>query len=84
MQLLLLVSILSIIDRTEAVNYKLTAIHYGNQGWNMEQVGNLSLWLGKHPTTIVLYTDWCNNSMNSLFNTQLKHIWDSQSIPSIT
>jgi hypothetical protein len=82
--ILLFVLILSIKVETEAVNYKLTAIHYGNQGWDMDQVGNLSLWLGKHPTTVVLYTDWCNTSMNSLFYTQLKHIWDSQSIPSIT
>ena len=82
--LLLFIFILSIKNGNAAVNYKLTAIHYGNQGWEMNQVRNLSLWAGKHPTTIVLFTDWCDNSMNSLFYTQLKHIWDNQSIPLIT
>ncbi len=65
--LLMFILVLSIKDGAIAVNYKLTAIHYGNQGWDMDQIRNLSLWLDKHPTTIVLFTDWCDNSMNSLF-----------------
>ncbi len=50
----------------------------------MHQVANLSLWVGKHPVVIVIFTDWCNNFMNSLFYTQLNHIWNSKSIPLIT
>ncbi len=82
--LLLFVFILSIKTVDAVNNSKLIAIHYGNQGWNMDQVANLSLWLGKNPAVIVLFTDWCDNSMNSLFYTQLKHIWDSKNIPLIT
>jgi hypothetical protein len=41
---LLFILILSIKDGAIAVNYKLTAIHYGNQGWDMDQIRNLSLY----------------------------------------
>jgi hypothetical protein len=82
--LLLLVFILSIKDGDAAINYKLTAIYYGNQGWQMDQVANLTLWTGKRQTVIVLFTEWCGSSMNSLFYTQLRHIWNSSSIPVIT
>jgi hypothetical protein len=82
--LLVLIFILSIKNGNAAINYKLTAVHYGNQGWNMDQVANLSSWIGKHPTVVVLFTEWCETTMNSLFYTQLRNIWNSSSIPIIT
>jgi hypothetical protein len=84
-QILLLFVFILIIKTVDAAdNSKLTAIHYGDQGWYMDQVANLSLWLGKQQAVIVLFTDWCNNSLNSLFYSQLMHIWNSKSIPMIT
>jgi hypothetical protein len=82
--LLLFVFILSIQNVDAAVNYKLTSTYTGHGGWAMNEIGNLSLWIGKHPTVIVLFTDWCNNSMDNLFNIQLTNLWNSRSIPLIT
>lgn len=82
--LLLFILLLSIKTFDGAVNYKLTGIRYGNQGWNMEQVDNLTLWTGKHQTIIVLFTEWCDTLMNNLFYTQLRNIWSKNSIPMIT
>ncbi len=82
--LLLLIFILLTKNVDADVNYKLMSVYYGNQGWFMDQVGNLTLWVGKHQAVIVLFTDWCNNSMYGLFNTQLNNIWNSKSIPLIT
>lgn len=82
--LLPFVLIVSIKNVDADVNYKLTSVYYGNQGWFMDQIGNLTLWTGKHNVAIVLFTDWCNNSMYGLFNTQLNNIWNSKSIPLIT
>ncbi len=65
-------------------NSKLTSIFYGVGGWHMEQIGNISLWLGKHPTVIVFFTDWCNNSIPNMFNMQLNNLWKSGSIPLLT
>lgn len=50
----------------------------------MNEIGSLSSWTGKHPTTVLLFTDWCNASMPNLFNFQLNNIWNNQSIPVIT
>jgi hypothetical protein len=67
-----------------SVNYKLTAVYYGNEGWSMSQIQYLSYWSTKRPTVILLFTDWCNSSMNNLFNIQLNNIWNNHSIPVIT
>ncbi|CAF3921882.1 unnamed protein product [Rotaria sordida] len=67
-----------------AISNKLPAIYYGNQGWNMNQIQSFSSWVGKRPMVILLFTDWCNTSMNNLFNYQLNNIWNSGSIPAIT
>lgn len=82
--LLLLLFISSIKTVYSVTNYKLTSIFYGNQGWSMDQVDNLSSWPGKHPTVIVMFIDWCNGSMNNLFNIQLNNVWRNRSIPLIT
>ncbi len=82
--LLLFVFITSIKNVYGTVNYKLTAVYYGNQGWAMDEIENLSSWTGKGFTVIVLFTDWCNTSMNDLFNIQLNNIWNNRSIPLIT
>jgi len=82
--LLLFIFISSIKNVYGQVNYKLTAVFYGNQGWDMNEIENLSLWTGKPSTVIVLFTDWCNTSMINLFNIQLNNIWNNGSIPLIT
>lgn len=82
--LLLFVFVLAIKDVNGTVNYKLTAIYYGNQGWSMNEIERLSSWTGKRPTVILLFTDWCNASLNNLFNIQLNNIWNNKSIPLIT
>lgn len=66
------------------INYKLTSVFYGNQGWSMDQIGYFSSWTGKQPTVIALFTDWCNGSMVDLFTFQLNNIWNNYSIPLIT
>ncbi len=82
--LLLFVFILSIKNIDAAVNYKLTSAYIGHGGRSMYEVGNFSSWIGKHPTVVVLFTDWCNNSMDDIFNIQLNNLWNSRSIPLIT
>ena len=77
--------LISFIQHASAsANYKLTSVYYGNEGWSMNEIGYLSTWTGKPPTTILVFTDWCNASMANLFNFQLKNIWNNQSIPVIT
>lgn len=66
------------------MNYRLTSVFYGNQGWSMDEIDNLSTWTGKRPTVVVLFTDWCNGSMIDLFNSQLNNIWNNSGIPLIT
>jgi hypothetical protein len=78
--LLLFVFILSIKNVDAAVNYKLTSIYSGHGGWSMDEIGNLSSWFRKHPTVIVLFADWCNSSMDNIFNIQLNNLWNSNSI----
>ena len=82
----LLVLVFILVTRTAqaTVTYKLTSVYYGNQGWSMNQIENLSSWTGKRPTVVLLFTDWCNTSMNNLFNIQLNNIWNNRSIPLIT
>jgi hypothetical protein len=82
--LLLLVFILSIKNGDTAVNYKLTSIFYGNGGFSMYEIDNLSSWVGKRPAVLVLFTNWCAGTMNVLFNTQLNNIWNNKTIPLIT
>ncbi len=82
--LLLFVFILSINNLDTAVKYKLTSIYYGNQGLSMDEIGNVSSWVGKRQTVVVLFTDWCSGSMTKLFNTELNNIWNNKSIPLIT
>lgn len=72
------------LDPAIASNYKLTSVYYGNQGWAMNELEHLSSWTGKHSTTVLLFTDWCNGSMTNLFNIQLSNIWNNRSIPIIT
>ncbi|CAF1140123.1 unnamed protein product [Rotaria sp. Silwood1] len=81
---LLIFLIAPIIGECGAINNKLPAIYYGNQGWNMNQVQSFSSWIGKRPMVILLFTDWCNTSMNNLFTYQLNNIWNNGSIPAIT
>ncbi|CAF1114026.1 unnamed protein product [Rotaria sp. Silwood1] len=50
----------------------------------MNEIEYISSWIGKRPIVILLFTDWCNTSMNNLFNYQLNNIWNNQSIPVIT
>lgn len=50
----------------------------------MNEVEYLSSWVGKRPTTLLLFTDWCNASMTNLFNAQLNNIWNNRSIPILT
>jgi len=78
------VLILSIKQIDAKANSKLTSIFYGVGGWHMEQIGNISLWLGKHPTVIVFFTDWCVNSIPNMFNIQLNNLWNSGSVPLLT
>ncbi len=82
--LLLFVFILSINNGNAAINYKLTSIYYGNQGLSMDEIGNVSSWVGKRQAVVVLFTDWCPGSMNKLFNIELNNIWNNKSIPLIT
>ncbi len=82
--LFLFVLLLSIKHINAKANSKLTSIFYGVGGWHMEQIGNISLWIGKHPTVIVFFTDWCNNSIPNMFNMQLNNLWNSGSIPLLT
>ena len=65
-------------------NDKLTSIYYGNQGLSMDEVRNVSSWVGKRQTVVVLFTDWCNGSMRKLFDIELNNIWSNQSIPLVT
>ncbi|CAF1136851.1 unnamed protein product [Rotaria sp. Silwood1] len=80
--LLFFVTRIAVIYAT--INYKLTSIYYGNQGWSMDEIEYFSSWTSQRPTVIVLFTDWCNGSMIDLFNTQLNNIWNNHSIPLIT
>jgi hypothetical protein len=82
--LLVLVLIFSIKSIDSVVNYKLTAFYDGLGGLSMDIIGNLSLWVGKRQTVVTLFTDWCNDSMNKLFDIQLNNIWTNKSIPLIT
>ncbi|CAF4750830.1 unnamed protein product [Rotaria sp. Silwood1] len=72
------------IDVCRTVSTKLPALYYGNQGWAMREIEYISSWIGIRPIVILLFTDWCNTSMNNLFNYQLNNIWNNQSIPVIT
>lgn len=76
--------ILHFFHRTQSLNYKLTSIYYGNQGWSMNELQSFSSWTDKKPVTVLLFTDWCNTSMLNLFNIQLNNIWNNGSIPIIT
>jgi hypothetical protein len=80
--LLVFISLTKNVDA--AVNYKLTSIFYGNEGFSMDQIDNLSSWVGKRPAVIVLFTDWCAGSMDNLFNIQLPNMWNKKTIPLIT
>jgi hypothetical protein len=80
--IVILISLIKTINGT--TGFKLSSIFYGNEGWSMDEIENLSLWIGKHPSVIVIFTDWCNSSMNNLFNIQLNNIWNNGSIPLIT
>ncbi|CAF1089650.1 unnamed protein product [Rotaria sp. Silwood1] len=72
------------MDVCRTVSTKLPAIYYGNQGWAMREIEYISSWICIRPIVILLFTDWCNTSMNNLFNYQLNNIWNNQSIPVIT
>ena len=50
----------------------------------MDEVRNVSSWVGKRQTVVVLFTDWCNASMEKLFDIELNNIWNNQSIPLMT
>ncbi len=63
---------------------KLTAVFYGNSALDMYEVNNLTAWLGKRPAVVVLFTSWCNSTLDALFNTQLKNVWTTGSIPLAT
>lgn len=76
--------LLSLHEINAVLNYKLTSIYYGNQGLSMDEVANVSSWVGKSQTVVVLFTDWCPGSMNKLFNVELNDIWNNKSIPLIT
>jgi mannan endo-1,4-beta-mannosidase len=84
-QILLLIFFISSMKNVDTtVNYKLTSIYYGNQGLSMDEIGNLSSWVGKRQAVVVLFTDWCSGSMNNLFNILLDNIWNNKSVPLIT
>jgi len=84
-QILRLVVIISLIKNFDAaINYKLTSFYDGTGGLTMDGIKNLSSWVEKRQTIVVLFTDWCNGSMNKLFNIQLNNIWSNKSIPLIT
>lgn len=82
--LLVIFLIISFGSICNAIGNKLPAIYYGNQGWSMDQIQSFTSWVGKRPVVILLFTDWCNTSMNNLFTYQLKNIWNNRSIPAIT
>ncbi len=50
----------------------------------MGQIENLTSWVGKRPAVVVLFTNWCGDSINLVFNLQLKNIWNNKTIPLIT
>ena len=80
----LLVFLIRIAIIYGTANYRLTSVFYGNQGWSMNEIDDLSTWTGKRSTVVVLFTDWCNGSMIDLFNSQLNNIWNKSAIPLIT
>jgi hypothetical protein len=82
--LLVLILIFSVKNIHSVVNYKLTAFYDGRGGLSMDIIGNLSLWVGKRQAVVTLFTDWCNDSMNKLFDIQLNNIWTNKSVPLIT
>ncbi len=82
--LLLFVFVFLVSNANAAVNDKLTSIFYGNGGFTMNEIENLTLWTGKRPVVTVLFTNWCAESINLLFNIQLHNIWNHTTIPLIT
>ncbi|CAF1362460.1 unnamed protein product [Adineta steineri] len=50
----------------------------------MDSTGNLSLWVGKRQASIDIYTDWCDNSLDSFFDLDMNSIWNRSMIPFIT
>jgi hypothetical protein len=50
----------------------------------MDQVANLTSWVGKGQAVVVFFTNFCNYTMNTLFDTQLNNIWSNKSIPLMT
>ncbi|CAF1100711.1 unnamed protein product [Adineta ricciae] len=77
-QTLLLLVFISLIQATRAVvNYKLTSVM-------MDSTGNLSLWVGKRQASIDIYTDWCDDSLDSFFHIDMDNVWNRSMIPFIT
>jgi len=82
--LLLFIFIASIKNIGAVVNNKLTSVFYGHEGLSMDQVANLTLWTGIRQAVVVLFTSFCNDTMNILFDTQLHNIWTNKSVPLMT
>ena len=64
----------------------LLGVHYGNQGWAMDQLKAMEAWQGKRHAVLHLFTDWCNRSktLDNLFKTQLPTIWANGNVPVIS
>ncbi len=78
--LLVFISVINTVD----VNYRLTSIFYGNEGYSMDQIDHLSSWSGKRPAVITFYTHWCPDQIDTVFNIQINNIWNDTTIPLIT
>lgn len=63
---------------------KLAGIFNGHEVSTFDRLGNLSLWANKQPTVVVMFTIWCNDSLNEFFNVTLMNLWNRRSIPMIT
>lgn len=67
------------VKTVHAVNYKLPSIFEST-----DKLANLSSWTGKNQAVTVFFTDWCEGSIDVVFNTQLVEMWNNKTVPLIT
>eukprot|EP00455_Lapot_gusevi_P019094 TRINITY_DN2054_c0_g2_i3.p1 TRINITY_DN2054_c0_g2~~TRINITY_DN2054_c0_g2_i3.p1 ORF type:complete len:359 (+),score=104.71 TRINITY_DN2054_c0_g2_i3:64-1140(+) len=62
----------------------LLSVFYGNQGFEMNQVAVMEQWQNKSHAAVVLFTDFCEADIDSVFGTQVPNIWNNHNVPFIT
>jgi len=71
--------LLNSINNINALNNKLTSIFE-----SVERLTIFTEWTGKKQTVDVFFTNWCEGSLPTVFDSILVHMWTNQSVPLIT